>query len=216
MTNSTIRGSAASRFCCAVATIAMTCAVPASAAPAVKRGRPQPVKSCTFSPVTYVRQDRLPPVVRAAPSFAAPIIGRMTHQLPPGEDEYRGVDILVTAISGDFVKIEPVKADAEYGIAATPGGWLPFGDVYFVMQTSAGFARPDPESRQVYAIDDWVYRNMIVRLLDCRGEWLKLVVSENYEEDGEHRSPPLVTGWFRGFCGVEETTCDGVKGDNPK
>ena len=206
----------ASQLFCAMAAASMASGTPdpALANPPAKRERAQPVKACAFSSVTWVREDRLPPVVRAAPSFNAPIIGRMTHQLPPGEEEHRGVAIEVTAISGDFVKIQPVRADAEYGIAATPGGWLAFADVYFVMQTAAGFARPDPKSREVFAIDDWIYRNMIVSLLDCRGEWLKLVVSEDYEENGEdNHKATLVTGWSRGFCGVEETTCDGVTGD---
>lgn len=174
-----------------------------------ERIRPIPVRACALSPVIWVRDDRLPPVIRSAPSFAAPIVGRITHRHLPGEDGPRGVDISVTAISGDWVQIDAVKADPEYGLTAAPEGWIELADIYFVMQTSAGFSKPDAKSRQVYATDDWIYRKAILGIRDCRGGWLKLTINGDPEErDGQ--KPNIVTAWFRGFCGIEETTCDGV------
>ncbi len=136
----------------------------------------------------------------------------MTHKRLPDGDGLRGVDIKVTAIAGDWVQIEATKADPKYGAMATPAGWLEVHDIYFVMQTSVGFSRPDAKSRQIYATDDWIYRKAILSIRDCRGGWLKLTINGSAEErEGEEAN--IVTAWFRGFCGVEETTCDGVAYD---
>ena len=40
---------------------------------------------------------------------------------------------------------------------------------------------------------------------DCRGEWVRLTA---IGRDGRERQ-----GWVRGVCGIQETTCDGVRGD---
>ncbi len=199
------------RFFSAIAGIALisNASSPLSAAPKSKQDRTVPAMACSFSPVTWVRDDRLPPVIRSAPSFAAPIIGRMAHKRLPDGDGPRGVDIKVTALSGDWVQVEATKADPEHGALATPAGWLEVHDIYFVMQTSVGFSRPDAKSRHIYATDDWIYRKAILNIRDCREGWLKLTINGDAEErEGEKSN--IVTAWFRGFCGIEETTCEGV------
>jgi len=211
MNGPTNRGLNVSRCFSAIATIVLilNASAPLAALPSGKQQLKLPAKACSFSPVTWVRDDRLPPVIRSAPSFAAPIIGRMTHKRLPDGDGLRGVGIEVTAISGDWVQIDATTADPELGTVATPAGWIEVPDVYFVMQTSAGFSRPDAKSRQVYATDDWIYRKAILGIRDCRGGWLRLTINGDAEER-EGQKPNIVTAWFRGFCGIEETTCDGV------
>lgn len=214
MNGSTNRVRNGARFFNAIVAIALisNSSSPLLAAPKSKQDRILPARACSFAPVTWVRDDRLPPVIRSAPSFTAPIIGRMTHKRLPDGDGLRGVDIKVSAISGDWVQIEATKADPEHGTLATPAGWVEVHDIYFVMQTSVGFSRPDAQSRQVYATDDWIYRKAILSIRDCREGWLKLTINGD-AEDLEGEKPNIVTAWFRGFCGIEETTCDGVGHD---
>lgn len=201
----------------AASLVAVTCAPPALAAP-LREAAPKE-RACPFSPVSWVREDRLPPVVRSAPSWSAPIIGKILPEQLEGEDEARGVDLLVDRIAGDFVHIAAIPAVPESNLPAIPEGWVQQDSVYFTMQTAAGFARPNHNSRQTYAGDDWVYRRMIVRIVDCHGSWMKLVVAEDedYDADAERTGKEsFTTAWFRGFCGIAETTCDGVVGDNPR
>lgn len=171
--------------------------------------QPIRVKACALSPVTWARDDHLPPMIRSAPPFDMPIVGRMTHTHSLGEYGFRGSDISVTAISGDWASVDAVKAELEYGLAASPTGWIEQDDIYFVMQTSAGFSRLDEKSRQVYASDDWIYRKANLGIRDCRGGLLKLTIN-GHSEEREGQKPSIITAWFRGICGVEETTCDRV------
>lgn len=200
----------------ALAASALTVPAPALAVK-VPADQQHQAKACALSPVTWVREDRLKPAVRSTPSYSAPIIGTIAPERLPDEPEetaYRGVDIVTTHVAGGWVRIDAVAGDAQRGIAAAPAGWLNLRDVYFTMQTSKGFARPDARSRVVFATDDWIYRPMINAVLDCQGEWLKLVIQENYDENAEDNlHARFTTGWFRGFCGIEETTCDGAHGD---
>lgn len=202
--------------------LAVSLTMPSAATPALaaaaKSERLPPEKVCLLNPVSWVREDRLPPVIRSAPSYHAPIIGKLLPEQLEGEDEPRGVDLRVDRIAGEFVRIEALPAIPERGLAATPAGWVQQDAVFFTMQTAAGFARPNEKSRQVFATDDWIYRKMIVRIEDCRGGWLKLVVAndDDYDADAENNGRwTFTTAWFRGFCGIEETTCDGVTGDDP-
>jgi hypothetical protein len=177
-----------------------------------------PEKACVLNPVSWVREDRLPPVIRSAPSHHAPVIGTIVPERLEGEEDARGVDLRVDRIAGDFVHVAALPAIPERGLRATPAGWVQQDGVFFTMQTAAGFSRPSEKSRQVFATDDWIYRKMIVRIEECRGEWLKLVVAndDDYDADDEDNGRwTFTTAWFRGFCGNEETTCDGVTGDNP-
>lgn len=197
--------------------IAPSFVAPALAA-STKAERLPPEKACVLNPVSWVREDRLPPVIRSAPTHHAPIVGTILPEELEGEDQARGVDLRVDRIAGEFVHIAALPAVPERGLRATPAGWIQQDGIFFTMQTAAGFSRPSEKSRQIFATDDWVYRKAIVRIEDCRKEWLKLVVAndEDYEPDDEDMSRwTFTTAWFRGFCGIEETTCDGVTGDNP-
>lgn len=205
-------------FTLAVSLTVSAVASPAQAAPA-KAERLPPEKACMISPVTWVREDRLPPVIRSAPSYHAPIIGKILPEQIEGEDEPRPIDLIVDRVAGDFVHVEAREAVPDSGLAATPAGWIQQDGIYFTMQTAAGFSRPSEKSREVYATDDWIYRSSIVRIVECRDEWVKLVVANNEDYNPDAEVNPhwtFTTAWFRGFCGVAETTCDGVKGDNPK
>ena len=154
------------------------------------------------------------PVVRAAPSATARIVGQRTHAHLPGGKSDSGVPVRMTAISGEWVRIDAVAGDAARGIAPSPAGWVDVRDVYFAMYTFVGFSRPDPGSKRVYQSDDWLRRSKIIRILDCRGEWLKLLTSQNYDErTGRDLYDTYTTAWFRGFCGGSESECAGVIGD---
>lgn len=176
--------------------------------------RAEPVGQCLLAPVARVRENFPAPAIRSRPSARASILARIDPGVLPGDEGLRGVDIVTDRLSGQWLHIAARQGDRAAGSPPTPAGWIAFADVYFTMQTQTGFARPDASSRKVLAAEDWISREMITAILDCRGEWLKLAVRPG---DGEGTLPRhgalTVVGWFRGFCGIEETTCDGVTGD---
>ena len=74
--------------------------------------------------------------------------------------------------------------------------------------TDKAFADPDPASPIVVTswdedggLTQFGYRHPTA----CRGEWVRLTV---VGQDRRERQ-----GWVRGVCGLQETTCDGIRGD---
>lgn len=199
----------------AAATIAALALLPGTVrAAGAGSSHAMPGKACHFSPVAGVRDDRPPPLIRQRPWATAAAIGRIVPEPVARGDAARGVAISVDRVAGSWVHVEASPADARLGRAATPAGWLALKDIYFVMQTSKGFARPDARSALRYAIDDWVYPALVLGIEDCHGEWLKLVVASDEESDPDAPvEAPAISAWFRGFCGQAETTCDGTVSD---
>ena len=149
--------------------------------------------------------------VRAAPSSTARIVGT----LPPPE---RGEDVEVDfGVTFDVVesrngwfRIENARRWSEgfQRPSTLPSGWISGRYLQFQLMTDKAFAAPDPSSPIVVtSFDDngtltqFRYRNPTA----CRGEWVRLTV---VGQDGSDRE-----AWVRGICGIQETTCDGVRGD---
>lgn len=148
--------------------------------------------------------------VRAGPSATAPIVGR----LPPEErvDDYlfaTGFDV-VESRNGWFRIANAYRwSDERGGPSTLPSGWISGRFLDFALQTDKAFAEPDPASRVVATswIDSRDERHEIGfrHPTACRGEWVRLTVTGH---DGVARE-----AWVRGVCGLQETTCDGVRGD---
>jgi len=50
-------------------------------------------------------------------------------------------------------------------------GWIPGDAIYFVIQSTKGFAEPDNGSAVVFKADDWYGPRDWLRVADCAGEW---------------------------------------------
>lgn len=153
--------------------------------------------------------------VRLRPSRRSPERGR----LPPfvdyrgGLHSGRGPTFAIVESRGGWVRIAEVStagivgqgydADLEWRESDLEG-WIPGEAVNFVLQTRKGFARPDPASAVIFQAADW-YGPPDWTLVDCDREWVRIAWRD---EAGR------TTAWFRGVCGAQETTCDGVRGDD--
>ena len=180
----------------------------AAAAPAGRAE--QPGARCSFSGWSSDPDPR-DLNVRAEPSATARIVGT----LPPPEDQEDievdfGPTFEVVESRNGWFRIENAHRWSEggRGQSTLPSGWISGRYLHFQLMTDKAFAEPDPASPVVLAsemvdgtLTQFRYRNPT----ECRGEWVHLTV---IGQDGRERQ-----GWVRGICGLQETTCDGVRGD---
>lgn len=148
---------------------------------------------------------RLPnePRVRAAPSRKAAVVGRL-RATRYDADDIEGAYVTVVAIRDGWAEIADAPAPNDLA-HPVPGGWVPTEALGLILQTRLGFAAPSPTSAVVYRDDDDIGRDRIRDFLGCSGEWLHLRIR------GQDRKP--VSGWFRGACANQRTSCDGAQGD---
>lgn len=148
----------------------------------------------------YASAGRKPIKVFEAPRGSADTLG----YLPVSKDEdgkRKGAYVTIVSMQQGWALIADAASwdNSEQG----PNGWVEARHLRLALQTSLGFASPNPDSTIVVATD-WLMPNQILKLEDCEGEWVKARVLTK----GQGRS-----GWFRGACANQETTCDGVVGD---
>lgn len=173
----------------------------AAPAPAVER----PAQTCFFDGWSIDR-DPAGQNVRAGPSARAPLVGRLApYRLyrEPGDDRGWGTAFDIVAARGGWFYIRNVSRPVGENWVPDPiEGWIGGGFIRFGIQSEIGFERPDPGSRRI-----WASRSGdrgFARLLDCAGEWARV----EWVENGARRS-----AWFRGLCGIQETSCGGAGGD---
>ena len=149
--------------------------------------------------------------VRAGPSPTARIVGT----LPPPE---RGEDVevdfgatfdVVGSHDGWFL-IENARRWSQQGRGPSnlPSGWISGRYLAFQLQTDKVFESFDPGSRVI--LTSWEDNGTLMQFgyrqpTECLNEWVRLTV---IGRDGREQQ-----GWVRGICGIQETTCDGVRGD---
>ena len=179
-------------------------AAPAAGAPAAREG------VCAFSGWSSDPDPR-GLNVRDGPSATARIVGTLPPP-EPGEDievDFGTTFDVVESRDGWF-RIENAQRWSQQGGAASslPSGWISGRYLTFQLQTDKAFEAPDPGARVVLTswddngtLTQFRYRNPT----ECRGEWVRLTV---VDRNGRERQ-----GWVRGICGIQETTCDGVRGD---
>ncbi|TXI51540.1 MAG: hypothetical protein E6Q50_00145 [Lysobacter sp.] len=143
------------------------------------------------------------PAVRATPNRSGAVVGRL-RAVRYDADDIEGAEVAVVDIRNGWARIAAASArnEAAHDI---PAGWVETRHLGFVLQTEAGFAAPDPGSAMVYSAEDWIPSDRVARYLGCRGEWLHLTVRDARDQRR--------TGWFRGACANQRTTCDGTFGD---
>ncbi|KRA20976.1 SH3 domain-containing protein [Lysobacter sp. Root604] len=150
--------------------------------------------------------------VRAGPSIDAPILATLPGWKPPGpDDELEGhlpVGFTIVEARDGWVRIANVSIpDPDSGAhrASPISGWVSGKKVGYALQTEVGFERPDPTSPVAIRSDDWIRLDDAIGISDCSGEWAQIAY-------GDRKSPQRA--WFRGLCGLIETTCDGRLGDD--
>jgi len=156
--------------------------------------------------------------VRNVPRADATVVGRLPVTRP-GEDRY-SVRFVVTGSNTGWMRIEGASdrnnADTERSVFSGKG-WVPADAVRFQIQSARGFAAPDPNSvRLVDLGDDWATDlGRIAQVLACRGDWALVDLVVERRRDGRGGLAELADddrsrhrAWFRGICGIEETTCD--------
>lgn len=147
--------------------------------------------------------------VRAGPSPTARIVGRLpAPEMIEGERRFVGFDVLESR-NGWFRIANAVRWSGDYGRPSTlPAGWISGRYLDFAVQSDIAFALPDPTSPVVARAwqDARGFQPLATRHpVECRGEWVRLSVAGRDRRERQ--------GWVRGICGIQETTCDGVRGD---
>ena len=186
-------------------TMMLAVAAPVAAAPSSAPASPaEPRRICTV--VGFAAGGQTIPV------WSEPRIGSEPAGVLPApdpSDEMGGrmaAEFGVAEARGGWFRIEnggPWLADHSSPPPPGVSGWISGRHVRFSLQTHMGFAEPDPRSEVRYRSRDGDEPDLLVSL-DCRGEWVKLLFSQ----DGEIRE-----GWFRGVCANQETSCDMPPGD---
>ena len=148
--------------------------------------------------------------VRAEPSGTARIVGTLPPP-EPGEDievDFGTTFDVVGSRDGWFRIENAHRWSQQGGPSRLPSGWISGRYLTFQLQTDKVFEAPDPGSRVV--LTSWDDNGTLMQFryrhpTECRGEWVRLTV---VDRAGRERQ-----GWVRGICGIQETTCDGVRGD---
>lgn len=157
--------------------------------------------------------------VRQEPNAGSPVVGRLPITAPNADQRY-SVRFSVTASFPGWLKIKSAT-DQNNGETARPvfsgDGWILADAVRFHIQSARGYEGPASTHPRVLDLgDDWATEmGQIERVLGCDHEWvlIDLVVERKRQANGglielPDSDRPRVRAWFRGVCGIEETTCE--------
>jgi hypothetical protein len=171
------------------------------ASPAVADG------SCAFD--AYTGSDDLADIpIHAGPSDASAVLGMAPVEVPDSDYAEFGTGFRVVEMQDGWARITDVTSVD--GTATGPDGWIDGRHIGFEAQTEVAFAAPDAASDVVWAGEQWPFAD---GLLDCSGAWALIRFGT---VDGSGPEPVVtgpVTGWVRGVCANQLTTCDGIWGD---
>jgi hypothetical protein len=171
---------------------------------------PAPSAACSFSGWSSDLDPR-GLNVRAGPSANDRIVG----VLPPPEDHPDNetafgttFDVLESRNGWFRIRNAHRWSDAAGSTSRLPEGWISGRYLTFQLMTDKVFAEPRADAPVV--LTSWDEDGTLMQFryrspTECRGEWVRLTV---IGRDGHERQ-----GWVRGICGIQETTCDGVRGD---
>lgn len=184
----------------------------------MKRGVAQLVILCFAGPALAERACTVPGFsedddavevhILAAPAEDAAILGIAPRLVPEGEDFARSAEFDITEMQNGWARVENVTSFDQTVQASS--GWI-YGDlIWFVAQTEKAFTAPDSAAEVVWSGENWPVARAV---LDCAGEWALIRFDDVAWVGDDLVSQGEVTGWVRGICSLQETTCDGVEGD---
>jgi hypothetical protein len=143
-----------------------------------------------------------------APHEGAARAGIAPRLVPQGEDFARSAEFDIVEMRDGWARVENVVSFD--GAVTAPAGWINGNLIWFVAQTEAAFAAPDAAADVVWSGDNWPVARAV---LDCSGDWALIRFDNVQMVNNDFVSQGEVTGWVRGVCGLQETTCDGTFGD---
>jgi len=166
--------------------------------------------------------------VRAAPSAKARVVGKLPAYVVTGgglSGGY-GIEFDIIGSHNGWLKITGAKDDPDRSgkpprstYAGT--GWISGNLVWFAVQSRLGYAEPDSSSARLLDLmyGNWLAeRAKIERVVACQGKWALLDFRLLDPTDNLIPLPKAQRergrAWFRGICGAQETTCDGVVPDD--
>ncbi len=143
--------------------------------------------------------------IRASATGKAKIIG----QLPPMVTE-EGVDygpyFDILQVTGDWAQVTNAQS-WNGGSISTTRGWISTKFVRFYLQTEVGFAGPSNSTKPTWDRNGNLLGDSFSRLTGCSGEYAQVTPTG--------KGAPK-KAWARGVCEVQETSCDGLPGDDLK
>jgi hypothetical protein len=165
---------------------------------------------CTFDAFT---DGTLPHdiAIHAGPSLDEPLIGIAPRGKYGTEYEGFGIDYSLVEMRQGWARVTNGRTPDREGTA--PDGWIDGAYLKFVAQTEVVFAEPDAGSDVVFSSgssNDWP---ALAVLLDCKGDWALITFDVIHHPDGALAFSGRKTGWVRGICANQWTTCDGTWGD---
>jgi hypothetical protein len=153
-----------------------------------------------------VLPDQVP--IHAEPSAGSAILGIAPVEPPGSEFADFGAEFRVVAMRDGWAKV--TGATSFERKATGPDGWINGRQIAFEAQTQIAFAAPDAGSQRVWSGDHSPFPTAV---LDCHGEWALIVFEDDEFVDTGRVVRGLVTGWVRGICAAQETSCEGMAGD---
>ncbi len=163
--------------------------------------------ACTFDAYTAL-DDRAGIPIHAGPSATTDVLGLAPVETPGSDYAAFGTGFRVTEMQNGWARIaDVVSVD---GTATGPDGWIDGRHIAFEAQTEVAFAAPDAAADVVWAGEQWPFAQ---GLLDCDGAWALIRFDAIQMSGGQRVVTGSVTGWVRGVCGNQLTTCDGTFGD---
>lgn len=150
--------------------------------------------------------------VRAGPSLAAAIVGKLPPKRERGEILVGAARFKVVEARDGWFRIADAGlfVDPDTPEQPLPSGWIDGSYVDFELHTDRAFAAPDPTSTIVvtnwqtkaHERRDFAFEHPVA----CKGAWVRLTVT------GYDRKPR--SAWARGICGNLEVPCDGLPSDS--
>lgn len=174
-------------------------------------------------------------IVRDAPSPSGRELGRI---LPPEKESEYGLaaTFWVLGSKDGWLEIENAGYDEHLYGKDPPKmysgrGWIAGGGVHITLQSELGFAEPSHSSPVLIDMtpEGSFDGTPIKRIVACQGRWVLadwLVGPDKswpgrpmptYRKEAVVSERPLVLrAWVAGVCNIQETTCDGTSGNNPR
>jgi hypothetical protein len=181
--------------------------------PTAKENKNVVSTQCKDLPFFYGAPDKKDVNIRSGPGISFPIVGAVPPDLFLEKEGLSfSAGFTVTGSKDGWFSIKNASDDETLvGKKARQiyagKGWIHGSQVQAVIQTRKAFKEPNEKSPIVKTFDaDFTAEPGPIRFKACSGEWV-LVEAENYKEKAAW------TGWVRGVCGLQETSCEGLIGD---
>ncbi|NLR74150.1 SH3 domain-containing protein [Leeia aquatica] len=190
--------------------------------------------SCNFT--AFVQEtDPAGLNVRQAPGVSAKVLG---HLPPVWRNREMGIfpvriEVEVVAAQGGWFQIQHARDNPDLtGLPArkvfTGRGWVSGAKLVVKSQASKAYARPSVRSPVVLQLQDGAFdSDEMVRagqLLACSGHWALVAwrrdkLSADLQAQmqpgaGQGKPPARFQGWVNQLCGLQETSCSGLAGQD--